>query len=91
MPKGSIRNPGSKKTAIARYDQMRANQVAKRHSPVGKKIIAKSVNEWNEYRAAGTDTAGHATKSLRKSMRDVRAEPGSRIRKTKAPVGKGGK
>lgn len=79
MPKGSIRNPGTKKTAAARFDQMRANQVDFRHSKLGKQRIAKSVNEWNEYRAAGTQTAGHATKSLRKSMREVRADPGGAL------------
>ena len=79
MPKGSIRNPGTKKTAAARFDQMRANQGAKRNSLIGRQMRAKAANEWNEYRAAGTDTAGHATKSLRKSMREVRAEPGGAL------------
>ena len=86
MPKGSVpRKPG------AYTSQRLANEAALRKSSVGQKRRAKAANEWNEYRAAGVDTAGHATKSLRKSMRDVRAEPGSRVKKTKAPVGKGGR
>ena len=85
MPKGSIRNPGTKKTASTRFDRMRANQGAKLNSTVGKQMRAKAANEWNEYRAAGTDTAGHATKSLRKSMRDVRsnASVGGTLARTK--------
>ena len=84
MPKGSVpRKPG------AYTPQRLANEAALRKSSVGKKRIAKAVNEWNEYRAAGTDTAGHATKSLRKSMRDVRSSAstgGSLARINENPV-----
>lgn len=69
MPKGSVpRKPG------AYTSQRLANAAALRKSPVGQKRRAKAANQWNEYRAAGVDTAGHATKSLRKSMRDVRSD-----------------
>ena len=73
MPKGTIRNPGTKKTASKRYDQMRTNQSGFRHSKLGEQMRVKAANEWDEYRAAGTDTAGNATKALRKSMQDVRS------------------
>ena len=67
MPKGSIRNPGTTKTRHARIEEEFARRAQKR---------VKAANVWNEMRAAGTATAGNATKSLRKSMREVRAEPG---------------
>lgn len=70
MPKGSIRNPGTTKTRHARIEAEFARRAQKR---------TKAVNKWNEYRAAGVETAGHATKSLRKSMREVRAEPGGAL------------
>lgn len=69
MPKGTVRNPGSIKTnssrAIARVaaaDKARSQRQA------------KAANDWNEYRAAMSPvSAGHATKSLRKTMTDVRS------------------
>ena len=92
MPKGSVRNPGTSKTAAKRSDQTYANKVKLRASPTGKQRIAKAVNEWNEYRAAGQVAAGHATASLRKTMKDVRSDDSvSRVKKIKAPVGKGGR
>ena len=72
MPKGSLRKGYPTKQRLH-------NELALRRSPVGQKRKAKAANEWNEYRAAGTQTAGHATKSLRKSMREVRAEPGGAL------------
>ena len=70
MPKGSIRNPGTVKTRHARIEEEFARRAQKR---------AKAANVWNEMRAGGTQTAGHATKSLRTSMREVRAEPGGAL------------
>ena len=74
MPKGTIRNPGTASTNKSRTSQRLANESGLRQSAIGKQRRAKAANEWNEYRAAGTDTAGHATKSLRKSMIDVRSD-----------------
>ena len=63
MPKGTIRNPGSIKTnsnrAIARVAA--ADKARSQRQ-------AKAANEWDEYRSAGS-----ATKSLRKTMTDVRS------------------
>ena len=65
MPKGSVPRNGP------RLEQRISN--AKKLATAKAQREAKSVNTWNEYRAAGTDTAGHATKALRKSMKDVRS------------------
>lgn len=79
MPKGTIRNPGTFKSAkkrgndimgyggqqgMNRYDYERTPHGAKRKAQ--KK--AKNANDWDEYR-----NAGHDTPSLRKSMKDVRS------------------
>jgi len=68
MPKGSVPRKGSRTAARL------SNERALSKSPTGRQRTAKAAHEWNEYRAAGTDTAGAATKSLRKSMRDVRSD-----------------
>ena len=70
MPKGSIRNPGTAKTRHARIEAKFAQRAKNR---------AKAANTWNELRAAGVLSAGHATKSLRKSMREARADPGGAL------------
>jgi hypothetical protein len=84
MPKGSIRNPGARKAVSQRSNEAVARVAAADKARSQRK--AKAANEWDEYRSVG-----HDAKSLRKSMRDVRAEPGSLKKKTKAPVGKGGR
>ena len=82
MPKGTIRNPGTKKTAVARggyrgqpgmnkwsYDQTAEGQKAQSQRN------AKAVNMWNEEMRKHFDPAfgGQANKALRKSMKDVRS------------------
>jgi transglutaminase/protease-like cytokinesis protein 3 len=63
MPKGTIRNPGSIKTNSSRaIARVAAADKARSQRQ------AKAANEWDEYRSAG-----NATKSLRKTMTDVRS------------------
>lgn len=68
MPKGTIRNPGTKKAAYERSSEGIIARVAAADKARGQRQ-AKASNEWNEYRSAG-----NATKSLRKSMTDVRSD-----------------
>ena len=72
MPKGSIRNPGTLKTATKRGNEAVARVAAADKARSQRQ--AKAANDWNEYRAAMSPvSAGHATKALRKSMQDVRS------------------
>ena len=73
MPKGTIRNPGTLKAATKRGNEAVARVAAADKARSQRQ--AKAANDWNEYRAAMSPvSAGHATKSLRKSMSDVRSD-----------------
>ena len=78
MPKGSIKAPGSSAAMASRVFK-RASNTAKLQG----KRIDEATRKLNEGAAA--------RKQARVSARDVRAEPGSRVKKMNAPVGKGGR
>ena len=80
MPKGTIRNPGTSKSAKARGNDMMGyggqqgmNRYDYEQTPEGKKAKsqrqAKAANEWDDYRKAGV-----SDRSTRSSMKDVRSE-----------------
>ena len=84
MPKGTIRNPGTAKSAKARGNNMMGysgqqgmNRYDYESTPQGAKRkaqkSAKIANEWNEEMRAHFGYGGHANKALRKSMQDVRS------------------
>lgn len=82
MPKGTIRNPGTKKSAEERggyRGQPGMNAYDYSQTPEGKKAKAqrgaKAANMWNEEMRKHFDPAygGHANKGLRASMKDVRS------------------
>ena len=78
MPKGTIRNPGTKKTYSDRSKsgQIYANELGRLNSPAGKQKSAKIANRWNENMRShlNADAGGHANLSLRKSMKNVRSD-----------------